>query len=103
MTCITLVCVSFPLQRNATETLLSRPRWNNSLANIILETDWKNNFPTVNKPIANFHQIRSAMPHLHDEIVKDLSGVQKYLYEICSVSRDGHCSTSLEVRQPGRP
>lgn len=42
------------------------------------------------------------MPHLDNDIVKDLSDDQKYLYEICLAVKDGSYSTSLETRQPGK-
>lgn len=50
---------------------------------------------------ANFLRITGNLPNISDEVLKDLSKDQKYLFEICKWIESGSCSPSLKSRSPG--
>lgn len=53
-------------------------------------------------PIVKFKRIFSDdLPVLSDDVLKDLSTDQKYLYEICHAIQSGCCSPSLAMKNPG--
>lgn len=54
------------------------------------------------QPICGFERFFSDdLPVLPDEVLKDLSTDQKYLYEICHAIQIGSCSSSLAMKNPG--
>lgn len=54
------------------------------------------------KPIVKFNRVYSDnLPILTENVVRDLSCDQKYLYEICNAIKLGMISPSLKMRAPG--
>ena len=52
--------------------------------------------------VVEYDKIASInFPILPDEVVKDLSTDQKYLYEICEAVISGSCSSTLALKNPG--
>ncbi|CAG9789165.1 unnamed protein product [Diatraea saccharalis] len=55
-----------------------------------------------NKPLASFCAVADNVPKLSNNIMKELSTDQKYLYEKCHAVMTGSCSPKLANRQPGK-
>lgn len=53
------------------------------------------------KPLVSFCAVAGNLLELPDNIVKELSTDQKYLYEICHAVMAGFCSPELASHQPG--
>lgn len=55
-----------------------------------------------NIPVCKFKQVYSDnLPVLPEDIIKDLSTDQQYLYEMCHAIQSGKCSSSLQNKSPG--
>lgn len=54
------------------------------------------------KPLVSFCVVAGNLLELPDDIVKELSTDQKYLYEMCHAVTTGSCSPELASRQPGK-
>ena len=56
----------------------------------------------TDQPIVNFEKIKSEFPEFDDEVHKDLSTDQLYLYDICHDIITGHIDSDLAFRRPGK-
>ena len=52
------------------------------------------------EPVIEFHSISSEDIAMKEQVLKDLSTDQKYMFEIFQAIKNGSCSTSLACQKP---